>query len=118
MPLSAAARVRDRLIFGTALAYYHDVTAAIADERPDVILTDYLLLGGYVAAERAGIPLASLIHTVFPLPAVPERSVVRPSGSPPFAMRSKLGMPVASFCTRGSSPLSVMSRRDSSMSVA
>ena len=77
MPLSAAARVRDRLIFGTALAYYHDVTAAIADERPDVILTDYLLLGGYVAAERAGIPLASLIHTVFPLPA---------PGLPPYGM--------------------------------
>ena len=76
-PLSAAARARDRLIFGTALAYYHDVTAAIADERPDVILTDYLLLGAYVAAERAGIPLASLIHMIFPLPA---------PGMPPYGM--------------------------------
>lgn len=76
-PLSAAARVRDRLIFGTALAYHLDVTAAIMDERPDVILTDYLLLGAYVAAERAGIPLASLVHTVYPLPA---------PGLPPYGM--------------------------------
>ena len=75
--LSAAARVRDRLIFGTALAYCHDVTAAIEEERPDVVLSDYLLLGGYVAAERAGIPLAALIHTVYPLPA---------PGMPPYGM--------------------------------
>ena len=67
--LSAAARVRDRLIFGTALAYSRDVAAAIADERPDVVMADYLLLGAYVAAERAGIPLAALVHTVYPLPA-------------------------------------------------
>jgi len=75
--LSAAARVRDRLIFGTALAYHLDVTDAIMDERPDVILADYLLLGAYVAAERAGIPLAALIHMVFPLPA---------PGLPPYGM--------------------------------
>lgn len=76
-PLSAASRVRDRLIFGTALAYHLDVTAAVMDERPDVILTDYLLLGAYVAAERAGIPLAALVHTVYPLPA---------PGRPPYGM--------------------------------
>jgi MGT family glycosyltransferase len=77
IPLSAATRVRDRLIFGTALAYSHDVTAAIEEERPDVVLSDYLLLGAYVAAERAGVPLAALVHTVYPLPA---------PGMPPYGM--------------------------------
>ena len=75
--LSAATRVRDRLIFGTALAYSHDVTTAIEEERPDVVLSDYLLLGAYVAAERAGVPLAALVHTVYPLPA---------PGMPPYGM--------------------------------
>ncbi len=75
--LAAAGLVRDRLIFGTAHGYASDVTAAIADKRPDVVVTDYLLLGGYIAAERAGIPLAALIHTVYPLPA---------PGMPPYGM--------------------------------
>ncbi|HEY1388755.1 MAG TPA: glycosyltransferase [Ktedonobacterales bacterium] len=76
-PLTAAGLVRDRLIFGTASGYASDVTAAIADSRPDVVVTDYLLLGSYVAAERAGIPLAALVHTVYPLPA---------PGMPPYGM--------------------------------
>ncbi|HET9111973.1 MAG TPA: nucleotide disphospho-sugar-binding domain-containing protein [Ktedonobacterales bacterium] len=76
-PIEAAARVRDNLIFGTAQAYYSDVTAAIDAARPDVIATDYLLLGAYVAAERAHLPLAALVHTVYPLPA---------PGMPPYGM--------------------------------
>lgn len=75
--LAAAARVRDRLIVGTALGYARDVSAAIADERPDVVVTDYMLLGAYLAAERAGVPLAALVHTIYPLPA---------PGLPPFGM--------------------------------
>jgi MGT family glycosyltransferase len=76
-PMTAAALVRDRLIFGTASGYARDVTTAITADRPDVVVTDYLLLGAYVAAERAGIPLAALIHTVYPLPA---------PGMPPYGM--------------------------------
>lgn len=76
-PIGAAARGRDRIIFGSALAYAQDVSAAIAEERPDVVVTDFLLLGAYVAAERAGIPLAALIHTIYPLPA---------RGMPPYGM--------------------------------
>lgn len=76
-PMTAAALVRDRLIFGTASSYARDVTAAITADRPDVVVTDYLLLGAYVAAEHAGIPLAALVHTVYPLPA---------PGMPPYGM--------------------------------
>ena len=84
--MGAASLVRDRLIFGRASGYASDVTAAIADERPNVVVTDYLLLGGYIAAERAGIPLAALIHTVYPLPA---------PGMPPYGMgfQPAKGMP-------------------------
>lgn len=75
--LKAAIRVRDRLIFGTARTYNQDVSAAIMDERPDLVLTDYLLLGAYVAAEHARIPLVALVHTIYPLPA---------PGLPPYGM--------------------------------
>ncbi|HEX8983730.1 MAG TPA: nucleotide disphospho-sugar-binding domain-containing protein [Ktedonobacterales bacterium] len=76
-PMSAATRFRDGLIFGTALAYSKDVTAAIEEVHPDVVAPDYLLLGAYVAAERAGIPIAALVHTIYPLPA---------PGMPPYGM--------------------------------
>ncbi len=56
------------------------MSAAIASVRPDVIATDYLLLGSYVAAERAGLPLAALVHTVYPLPA---------PGIPPYGLGLK-----------------------------
>ena len=75
--IEAAARVRDKLIFGTAQAYYDDAMAAIEAVKPDVVVTDYLLLGAYVAAERARLPLAALVHTVYPLPA---------PGMPPYGM--------------------------------
>lgn len=75
--MSAAARNRDHVIFGTVSAYNRDVAAAIADERPNVVVTDYMLLGAYVEAERAGIPLVGLIHMIYPLPA---------RGLPPFGM--------------------------------
>jgi MGT family glycosyltransferase len=76
-PIDGATRTRDRIIFGPALTYSRDVSAAIEAERPDVVLADYLLLGAYVAAERAGLPLAALVHTIFPLPA---------PGLPPYGM--------------------------------
>jgi MGT family glycosyltransferase len=96
-PLTAAGLVRDRLIFGTASGYASDVTAAIADKRPDVVVTDYLLLGGYIAAERAGIPLAALVHTVYPLPApgLPPYSMgFQPAKGVPGRMRDALFAPV------------------------
>jgi MGT family glycosyltransferase len=89
--------VRDRLIFGTASGYASDVTAAIADKRPDVVVTDYLLLGGYIAAERAGIPLAALVHTVYPLPAPgmpPYGMGFQPAKGVPGRMRDTLFAPV------------------------
>src|SRR4051812_27487531 len=38
-----------------------------------------------------------IANTVLPLPAVPDTSVVRFFGNPPFAITSKLSIPVGSF---------------------
>jgi MGT family glycosyltransferase len=73
--LAARARMRDNVMYGTAGAICDDVLALVDEIRPDAIVTDYLLLGSYVAAERAGLPLAALMHSIFTLP--------RP-GIPPF----------------------------------
>ncbi len=83
--LAAAARGRDRLVYGTAEAIAGDLLDAIAAERPDVLVTDYLLLGSYVAGERAAVPTVGLIHSVYPLPApgIPPRGTGgRPARGP------------------------------------
>jgi UDP:flavonoid glycosyltransferase YjiC (YdhE family) len=74
--LAAAARSRDRLLYGTAESIARDLLDRIAAQPPDVLLTDYMLLGAYVAGERAGLPTVGLIHSVYPLPApgLPPRS--------------------------------------------
>jgi MGT family glycosyltransferase len=73
--LAARARMRDNVVCGTAPAICDDVLGLVEENRPDAMVTDYLLLGAYIAAERAGLPLAALMHSIFTLP--------RP-GIPPF----------------------------------
>jgi MGT family glycosyltransferase len=74
-PIGGFARVRDRLMFGPAGLFARDVLETL-DERPaDVVAWDYLLIGAGIAAERAGVPSATIIHTVYPLPT---------DGLPPF----------------------------------
>ena len=55
--------------------YADDVQATIASSPVDLIVADYILTGAYVAAEAASIPCASLVPTIYPLPA---------PGLPPF----------------------------------
>jgi UDP:flavonoid glycosyltransferase YjiC (YdhE family) len=61
--------------FGACAEYADDVKETIATSPVDLVVTDYILTGSYVAAEAAGVPCASLVPTVFPLPA---------RGLPPF----------------------------------
>jgi UDP:flavonoid glycosyltransferase YjiC (YdhE family) len=73
--LAARKRMRDNVVHGTASGICDDLLALVEKNRPDAIVTDYLLVGSYIAAEKAGLPLAALMHTIFTLP--------RP-GIPPF----------------------------------
>jgi UDP:flavonoid glycosyltransferase YjiC (YdhE family) len=75
--IGAAASVRDRVIYGPALAFARDVAAELDRFRPDVAAVDFMLAGGLVAVEAHGGPAVALIHTVYPLPT---------PGVPPFGM--------------------------------
>jgi UDP:flavonoid glycosyltransferase YjiC (YdhE family) len=79
--LAARARMRDNILYGTARAICEDVLGLVEVIRPEVIVTDYLLLGSYIAAEKAGLPLAALMHSIFTFP--------RP-GVPPFGLGLKI----------------------------
>jgi UDP:flavonoid glycosyltransferase YjiC (YdhE family) len=72
-PVEAFTRIRDRLMFGPALAFAEDALEELAREPADVVVSDFILLGVAAAAERAGIPCALLVHTVYliPRPGIP-----------------------------------------------
>jgi MGT family glycosyltransferase len=67
-PLGAFARARDRVVMGPAAAYANDTRAALEREAVDVLASDYLLFGPPIAAERAGVPTALLVHNVYIVP--------------------------------------------------
>jgi UDP:flavonoid glycosyltransferase YjiC (YdhE family) len=79
--LAARARMRDNVVHGTAAAICDDVLGLVDHYQPDAVVTDYLLFGSYIAAEKAGVPVAALMHSIFTLP--------RP-GIPPFGPGLKL----------------------------
>jgi len=67
-PLGAAAAVRDKLLAGMAAPVAADVLAVLQRERIDVIAADHLLPGALFAAQKASVPAAMLVHTVYPFP--------------------------------------------------
>jgi MGT family glycosyltransferase len=69
-----------------ALAFAEDVLAELERARADAFVVDFMLAGAIAAGERAGLPTAALMHTVYCLPA---------PGRPPFgpAFKARLGLP-------------------------
>jgi MGT family glycosyltransferase len=78
-PLGAFARARDRVVMGPAAAYARDTRAALEREAVDTMASDYMLFGPPIAAERAGVPTALLVHNVY---IVPEPG--KPAAGPGF----------------------------------
>ena len=73
-------RLLDRQFVGPAPGYAADVTAAIADQRPDLVVCSLFAFGAMVAAEAAGIPFDVLMPNIYLLPA---------PGMPPFGSGCK-----------------------------
>jgi MGT family glycosyltransferase len=78
-PLGAFTRARDRVVMGPAVAYARDTRAALEREAVDVMASDYMLFGPPIAAERAGVPTALLVHNIY---IVPEPG--KPAAGPGF----------------------------------
>ena len=76
-PVQLFDRLLDKQFVGPAPAYAADVLAAVADDRPDLIVTSFFALGAMVAAEAAGLPYDVLFPNAYLLPA---------PGMPPFGL--------------------------------
>jgi MGT family glycosyltransferase len=75
-PADAISQICDRLLIGPAVDYALDVQALAAEFRPDVIVSQELLFGVMLAAERLGLPFAILTANIWCFPTLP--------GQPPF----------------------------------
>ncbi|MES2034538.1 MAG: glycosyltransferase [Pseudomonadota bacterium] len=75
-PMEAVTRLCERIIAGPAALYARDVLHALETFPADVIVTQELLFGPMMAAEKAGVPLALFCANVWPFPTLP--------GLPPF----------------------------------
>jgi MGT family glycosyltransferase len=75
--VAALAASRDNLVAAMARPVAADVLATLERRPADVVVFDFLLFGALFAAERARVPAAMLIHTVYPFPA---------PGLPPYGM--------------------------------
>ena len=76
-PLQMFDRLMETQFVGPAPRYVADLTEAIAEQRPDVVLCSLFACGAMIGAESAGIPFVVLIPNVYPLPA---------EGAPPLGM--------------------------------
>jgi MGT family glycosyltransferase len=70
-------RVIKTLLIGPAADYADDVSEAIANSKPSLLICSMFCVGGMVAAEAARIPFVVLFPNIYPLPA---------SGMPPFGL--------------------------------
>lgn len=75
-PMEAVTRLCERIIVGPAALYARDVLEALDAAPFDLVVTQELLFGPMMAAEKAGTPLALLSANVWPFPTLP--------GLPPF----------------------------------
>lgn len=75
-PMEAVSRLCERVIAGPAALYARDVLEALDASPFDLVVSQELLFGPMMAAEKAGVPLALFCANVWPFPTL--------AGLPPF----------------------------------
>ncbi len=68
-PPAAFALLRERLMFGPALAFANDVLAELEREPADVVAINDVLFGAMIAAEKVGVPQVILMPNCYLGPA-------------------------------------------------
>jgi MGT family glycosyltransferase len=92
--LGAVAAVRDNLIGGMTRPIAADVLSVLERHPVDAVAFDFTLFGALFAAERAAVPAAMLVHTVYPFPAPgmpPYGTGWAPMGGPAGSIRDAIG---------------------------
>ena len=102
-------RLMERQFVGPAAAYAADTTRAIAEHRPDGVVSSIFTIGAMVAAQSEGLPLAVLLPNIYPLPTAglpPFGSGLPPARTPVGrGVHTALGKVVERMFDRGLPPL-------------
>lgn len=75
--LQLFSRMLDGVLAGPAPDYAADLTAAVRDSRPDLVVCSFFAIGAMIGAEAAGLPNYVLMPNIYGLPA---------PGMPPFGL--------------------------------
>lgn len=72
-PLTMLRNARDRFMAGPAAEFAADTAEAIGAVQPDAVIADAMMLGTIVAAQGAGLPVATMMPNIWmiPTPGVP-----------------------------------------------
>lgn len=92
-PLQLMKRLLDTQFVGPAPAYAEDVGAAIADQRPDLVVCSMFAVGAMIGAEAAGVPFDVLLPNCYllPTPGMPPFGLgLRPATGPLGRMRDRV----------------------------
>ena len=76
-PWQLADRLLETLMLGPAERYADDVSQAIKETSPDLVVCSMFCVGGMIAAEASRVPFDTVFSTIYLLPA---------AGIPPFGM--------------------------------
>lgn len=76
-PFELFTRMLDGVLAGPAPGFAADLTAALDEYRPEVVVCSFFALGAMVGAEAAGVPYYALLANIYGLPA---------PGMPPFGL--------------------------------
>jgi MGT family glycosyltransferase len=68
-PTALFERLLDKQLIGPAPAYCDDLLEAVAERRPDLVVSSSFAVGAMVGAEAAGIPFDLLLPNAYLLPA-------------------------------------------------
>lgn len=67
-PMQAIRLFRDVFITDPAPLYAADTLEAIEQVAPDVVVADYVIFGGIIAAEKVRLPVVALVPNIWPIP--------------------------------------------------
>jgi MGT family glycosyltransferase len=96
-PLGLFARIRDRVLFGPALAFSRDVIEELEHTPADLVAVDVLIASAVTGAEAAGVSRVVIMHGPCMLPRTGQPMIgtgFRPAHGPLGRARDRLGTAV------------------------
>ena len=114
-PIAAFKRVRDKLVCGPALEFAQDVLEQISKHRAEAVVTDLMILGAIIGAEKAGLPRVGIAPHCYMRPtpgSTPLGMGLRPAQGPIGRLRDTVLRSVMTRMFAGGLPAIARARKE------